>query len=126
PFKNRMGLIQAIGKVTRFSCGRLKRRNSVHRPGHLGPRCLSRAARARAVRAPSTARPWTEPGARRNLASSQTEGEAMTTKVEKSVTDTAAIDAYVAKAPEPFRGALEHVRAGQIHRARCRGGAGLP
>ena len=35
----------------------------------------------------------------------------MTTKVEKSVTDTAAIDAYVAKAPEPFRGALEHVRA---------------
>lgn len=35
----------------------------------------------------------------------------MAAKVQKSVTGTAAIDAYVAKVPEPFRGALEHVRA---------------
>lgn len=35
----------------------------------------------------------------------------MAAKVQKPVTGTAAIDAYVAKVPEPFRGALEHVRA---------------
>ena len=34
----------------------------------------------------------------------------MTAKAPKSISDAAAIDAYVGKTPEPFRGALEHIR----------------
>lgn len=35
----------------------------------------------------------------------------MATKADMSAKDTAAIDAYIGNTPEPFRGALEHIRA---------------
>lgn len=35
----------------------------------------------------------------------------MTAKAPKSISEAAAIDAYIGKTPEPFRGALEHIRA---------------